>query len=599
MKHKTSFKFQVASFTAVLFLLPMLVFAVNYSSTSFTVQNPVIDPGLKSSQSTNFGLGQSLSQTAVGESSSTHYQLWSGFQYFYEVSANTLTATAGDGQVSLSWTAPQGSVGVVVGSYEVGVGTVSGSYVFQDVGSVTSYTKTGLTNGTKYYFKIKAKTPAGALLVFSDEAASTPFQVATFINNSLTLPGNTSFTSTPSLTVTQQISLAVGGNSVVLPVNTVISKASNEIFDATAIQAVALPVSSVSGLGSNANVDVVFSWGIPNTTLAFSNPVTLSLAVDPSLNGTTLTVERSISGDAGWTSDGIVAPGTCVVASGLCIFATTKGSFFAAFHTSSSSNNNNNTGSTSGGGGGGSPTPSGTAIVILRGLAYPRTPVTVLKDGAIIATTPADPGATFSVILAHLTAGTYTFGVYATDSTGVRSATQNFVEILTNNVTVEVNSIFLSPSIGLSHTIIKQGDALNIFGFTAPKSDVNVIVNSARQFIEQVKAQDSGAWFKAFNTLALEVGPHNSKSQASNGNLLSPYSNIVSFHVGDESVAAPVGGQEVRSDFNGDGRINLVDFSILLFNWNKTSLANPRADINKDGIVNLVDFSILLYDWTG
>ena len=51
-----------------------------------------------------------------------------------------------------------------------------------------------------------------------------------------------------------------------------------------------------------------------------------------------------------------------------------------------------------------------------------------------------------------------------------------------------------------------------------------------------------------------------------------------------------------RADLNKDGKVNLVDFSILLFNW-KTN--DAVADINQDGTVSLIDFSIMLSNWTG
>jgi len=52
------------------------------------------------------------------------------------------------------------------------------------------------------------------------------------------------------------------------------------------------------------------------------------------------------------------------------------------------------------------------------------------------------------------------------------------------------------------------------------------------------------------------------------------------------------------ADFNQDGKVNSVDFSILLFFWKtRPPFANPRVDINKDGKVDSVDFSILLYQW--
>jgi len=54
------------------------------------------------------------------------------------------------------------------------------------------------------------------------------------------------------------------------------------------------------------------------------------------------------------------------------------------------------------------------------------------------------------------------------------------------------------------------------------------------------------------------------------------------------------------ADFNHDGTVNSVDFSILLFFWNsRTPFSNPCVDINKDFRINSVDFSILLYQWGG
>ena len=50
------------------------------------------------------------------------------------------------------------------------------------------------------------------------------------------------------------------------------------------------------------------------------------------------------------------------------------------------------------------------------------------------------------------------------------------------------------------------------------------------------------------------------------------------------------------ADLNHDGKVNLIDFSILLFYWGTN---NACADQNHDGKVNLTDFSILLYNWTG
>jgi hypothetical protein len=52
------------------------------------------------------------------------------------------------------------------------------------------------------------------------------------------------------------------------------------------------------------------------------------------------------------------------------------------------------------------------------------------------------------------------------------------------------------------------------------------------------------------------------------------------------------------ADLNNDGKVNSVDFSILLYYWKaKAPFKNTKVDINKDSRVDSVDFSILLYWW--
>lgn len=54
----------------------------------------------------------------------------------------------------------------------------------------------------------------------------------------------------------------------------------------------------------------------------------------------------------------------------------------------------------------------------------------------------------------------------------------------------------------------------------------------------------------------------------------------------------------VGADSNRDGKVNLIDFSILIAFYNMTApFGNPCADINNDKKVNIVDFSILLTQW--
>ena len=83
-----------------------------------------------------------------------------------------LTATAGDGQVALSWTA---SSDADVSEYGIYYGTSSGPSVKQqEVSNETSVTITDLSNNTIYYFRITAIDTAGYESSYSDEITGAP-----------------------------------------------------------------------------------------------------------------------------------------------------------------------------------------------------------------------------------------------------------------------------------------------------------------------------------------------------------------------------------------------------------------------------------------
>jgi len=87
-----------------------------------------------------------------------------------------LTATAGNSQVTLNWNAYPGAT-----SYNVARGTTSGgacpagcNYITNsNPPTTTSYTDTGLANGTTYYYQVNANYSAG-LSGLSNEASATP-----------------------------------------------------------------------------------------------------------------------------------------------------------------------------------------------------------------------------------------------------------------------------------------------------------------------------------------------------------------------------------------------------------------------------------------
>jgi kumamolisin len=80
--------------------------------------------------------------------------------------APTLTATAGNAQVALSWTTPSNG-GATITSYKVYRGTTSGGEALltsggcSALGVVNSCTDTGLTNGQTYYYQVSAVNSVG------------------------------------------------------------------------------------------------------------------------------------------------------------------------------------------------------------------------------------------------------------------------------------------------------------------------------------------------------------------------------------------------------------------------------------------------------
>ena len=101
-----------------------------------------------------------------------------------------LTATPGNGEVGLSWTAPASAGGAPPASYHVYQGTSPGFTLGTPVTSTsdTHATVTGLTNGTTYYFVVTAVDGSGTVSGTSGEASAQPLATAVLASATTTVP---------------------------------------------------------------------------------------------------------------------------------------------------------------------------------------------------------------------------------------------------------------------------------------------------------------------------------------------------------------------------------------------------------------------------
>ncbi len=117
--------------------------------------------------------------------------MWGGELMVYDqgipAAPTNLATTPGSAQVALSWTTAVGAA-----TYNVYRGTSAGGESGTPVVTGltgTSYTNTGLTNGTKYYFEVAAVNPDGTSPM-SNEASAVPIAPPSAPTNLAATPGN-------------------------------------------------------------------------------------------------------------------------------------------------------------------------------------------------------------------------------------------------------------------------------------------------------------------------------------------------------------------------------------------------------------------------
>jgi hypothetical protein len=187
--------------------------------------------------------------------------------------------------------------------------------------------------------------------------------------------------------------------------------------------------------------------------------------------------------------------------------------------------------------------------------------------------------------------------VWALDSTGKRSITLNNTFDVTQGAVTNVSGLILPPTISVANPNIIPGSIIAITGQSIPSVKVDVHFNNS-EIVESVQSGTDGKYILNFNSTRLRNAEYTIKSRSVSGT--APLLTQSSFSTSLQLFVGVDGKTTSPSDLSRDGKVNLVDFSILIFWWQSAGGdSNPPADINGNGRVSLEDFSILLFNWTG
>ncbi len=242
---------------------------------------------------------------------------------------------------------------------------------------------------------------------------------------------------------------------------------------------------------------------------------------------------------------------------------------------------------------------SGDGRVIINGYAFPGSTVVALVDGTAAEQVRASNSGEFSITIDAIARGVYTFGVYATDREGTRSTTFSTTFTVTGARGSTLSNINVMPSIKVSPDPVDQNSTVTFSGYAIPSATITVENQSDKSKVSlksfTTTSDSSGKWSLDVDTTGFSAGTYKVRAKAvQEGAVSTNFSGYTFYGVG-QAAAVPR-----SSDLNRDGKVNLTDFSILLFWWNSDGgTSNPPADINGDGKVSLTDFSIMIFNWTG
>ncbi|MBI1999404.1 MAG: hypothetical protein HYS74_01975 [Parcubacteria group bacterium] len=228
--------------------------------------------------------------------------------------------------------------------------------------------------------------------------------------------------------------------------------------------------------------------------------------------------------------------------------------------------------------------------VTFSGNAYPGAKITVIEKYARaerpIRKEPVTAGnGAFDISFRGIFQSNYSYGVLVADKEG-RTTQAKFFNIDTVSNSFSQKDIFVPPTVDLYRRAVRRGDFIKALGFASPGNKVMVQIENDIRY--ETYADDEGRYSFLINTARLPFGAYSirAKQQSKENGVTSDWSPTRSFSV--VAVAVP------EADFNGDGIINITDWSVFLSRWRADGAERETVDVNRDGKVDISDFGVFL-----
>jgi len=245
--------------------------------------------------------------------------------------------------------------------------------------------------------------------------------------------------------------------------------------------------------------------------------------------------------------------------------------------------------------------PARVGTLQISGLSAPNMFITFTEGSTVIGTCASNATGVFSQVFPGIDPVIHNISIFGVDAEH-RTTPASSVEIFTRPYELTaVTGVVLAPTVSIDKTDINRGESISISGRSVPNYKTIIFTKPPFSAFD-VMADANGKYeYTILDTNSLPTGDHDVYALSQDGLGVQSSISLTAFFKVKDITPPDDPGQGptcdiIHGDLNCDNKVNIIDFSIMLYFWRSNS---AFADINRDGNVNIVDFSIMMYYWQG